>query len=318
VIWPVCVGSAFCRRGRRIALASAACVVVAGPIVAAQEMEPKAYSASAVGVSYVVVSVTRSSGAVVFDPTLPVADVHADVNGAVLAVGRAFDLFGKLGVVTASAPYITADLTGRVQEQATATSRSGLGDARLKLSVNLFGNPAMSMREFAKTPRRPILGASLMVAAPAGQYYPGKLINLGNNRWAFKPEVGLSVPIRRLDADVYLGVWMFTENHDFYPGTSVRGQDPVLALQAHVSYTFRPRLWVAGDSTWYSGGQTRVDEGPPSVSIKNARLGVTASVPAGARSSFKVAYGSGIIVRTGTNFSTFAVAWQLVFPPRQM
>jgi hypothetical protein len=298
-------------------LAALALVSAAPRPAAAQDMEPKAYSASPVGVTFAVVSFTSSSGAIVFDPTLPITDVHADVDGAIVAVGRSFNLFGDLAVITAAAPYVLATVTGKIQEVAAETSRSGLGDARFKLSVNLLGNPAMTGREFVKARRRPIVGASLLVAAPTGQYYPGKLINLGNNRWAFKPEAGVSIPYRRLDADAYLGVWAFTANKDFYPGGLRRSQDPVVAFQAHVSYTIKPRLWVAGDSTWYFGGSTRVNDGDPSTSINNARAGVTGSIPVGRRSSLKVAYGSGVVVRTGTNFSTVAVAWQVLWPPRR-
>ena len=189
----------------RIGAAAIVCAVLAAPLAAAQEMEPRAYSPSPVGMSYVVVSSSWSSGSVVFDPTLPITDVHANVDGITVAVGHTFDLFGRLGQISAALPYVRGDLTGQIQEQAASTSRSGLSDARFRLSVNLLGNPAMSPRDFARSPRRTILGASVSVAAPTGQYYPGKLINLGNNRWAIKPEVGVSVPYRRLDADAYVG-----------------------------------------------------------------------------------------------------------------
>jgi hypothetical protein len=300
----------------KIRAAAIVCAVLAASAAAAQEMEPRAYSPSPVGMSYVVVSSSWSSGSVIFDPTLPITDVHANVDGITVAVGHTFDLFGRLGQISAALPYVRGDLTGQIQEQAASTSRSGLSDLRLRLSVNLLGNPAMSPRDFARSPRRTILGASVSVAAPSGQYYPGKLINLGNNRWAVKPEVGVSVPYRRLDADAYVAVWLFTNNDDFYPGGHLRAQDAVVSLQAHVSYTLRPRLWIAGDATWYAGGQTRVDDGAPSTSVQNTRAGVTLSIPVAARSSFKIAYGNGVIVRSGTNFSTVAIAWQLLFPPR--
>jgi hypothetical protein len=37
-----------------------------------------------------------------------------------------------------------------------------------------------------------LLGASLKIIAPTGQYDPTKLINWGINRWAIKPEFGYS------------------------------------------------------------------------------------------------------------------------------
>ena len=305
------------RRAKRAAAGTVFCALLVAGRATAQDMEPKAYAASPTGANFFVGSYAWSSGAVVFDPTLPVTDVRAQVQGLVGAVGHTFGLFGDLALASVALPYAVADVTGRVQEQAASTARSGLADARIRLSVNLRGNPAMSAREFARTRRRTIVGTSLTVSAPAGQYYPGKLINLGNNRWAFKPEVGISVPIRRLDADAYVGAWFFTSNASFYPGDMARTQDPLVAVQAHLSYSFLPRLWIAVDSTWYSGGRSRVADGNPSTAVNNSRLGVTASLPIGSRYSFKVTYGSGIIVRTGTNFTTLAVAMQALWLTRR-
>jgi hypothetical protein len=280
-------------------------------------MEPKAYSPSPVGANFFVVSATRSTGAVLFDPTLPLTDVEATVHGYVAAVGHTFGLFGDLALVTAALPYATADFTGTLNQQAAATARSGLADAQFKLSVNLIGNPAMTARDFARQRRRPIVGASVAVRTPTGQYYDTKLINIGNHRWAFKPELGLSVPVRRFDVDVYGGAWLFTANHDFYPGGLERTQDPVISLQAHVSYTLRPRLWVGLDSTWYSGGESQVEDRDPMTGMNNSRAGITVSVPVGARYSVKAAYASGVSVRTGTNFTTVAVAFQALWLSRR-
>ncbi|HMF98313.1 MAG TPA: transporter [Vicinamibacterales bacterium] len=298
---------------RRVPVAVVLCATLAAGRARAQDMEPKAYSASPVGANFLVGSYSHSSGGVVFDPTLPISDVDARVQGFVAAVGHSFNLFGDLALATVAVPYALADVSGKVGEQAAAISRSGLADTQFRFSVNLRGNPAMSVREFVRAPRRTIVGASLTVSAPAGQYYDSKLINIGNNRWAFKPEVGISIPIRKLDADAYFATWLFTSNDDFYPGGRKRSQDPLFSVQAHLSYSFKPRLWLAADSTWYSGGSTRIDDGDQSPTVNNSRLGVTLSLPVGNRYSCKVAYASGVIVRTGTNFTTFAVAWQVLW-----
>ena len=131
---------------------------------------------------------------------------------------------------------------------------------------------------------------SLTVAAPAGQYYPGKLINIGTNRWAFKPEVGLSHPIGRWNLDGAGGVWLFTANDRFYLGDSTRTQAPLFVVQGHASYNVTRRAWAAVDATWYGGADVRVDDGPPSARQNNARLGATLSLPVGASQSLKVAY----------------------------
>jgi hypothetical protein len=285
-------------------------VLVTGRPASAQELEPKAYSASPVGATFFVSSLARSSGSIVFDPSLPITDVDATVNGAFFGVGTTFDLFGKLALASVAVPYAWGDVSGQVFEEARTVTRSGLADTRVRLSVNLRGNDAMRLGEFVKAPRKAIVGTSVTMLVPTGEYDRTKLINLGNNRWGFKPEVGVAVPIGHWDIDAYAGVWLFTANDAFFPGGLERTQDPILAVQAHVSYTFKPRLWLAVDSTWYSGGKSRVDGGAPTVAISNSRLGATLSIPAGRRQSFKIAYSNGVSVRTGTDFSTVALGWQ--------
>lgn len=287
-----------------------ALIVLAAGRASAQDMEPKAYSASPVGATFLVGSLTRSTGSVVFDPALPITDVEATVHGAVVGIGTTFGLFGKLALVSAALPYAWGDITGQVFEDSRRVTRSGLADTRVRLSVNFRGNDAMRVREFVKAPRRTIVGASLALSAPSGQYDRTRLINLGNNRWAFKPEVGVAVPKGPWDFDAYAGLWLFTANSDFFPGGRERAQDAVMAVQGHASYTFKPRLWVAVDATWYWGGAVQVADDPPSDGFQNSRIGATLSIPAARQQSIKVAYSSGLAVRTGTDFRTIAVGWQ--------
>jgi hypothetical protein len=285
-------------------------LLFAATAASAQDMEPKAYSASPVGTTFLVLAASRNTGSVVFDPTLPIRDVDARIGGVAVGVGTTFNLFGKLALASGVLPFAWGEMTGTVGEDARRITREGLADSRFKLSINLRGNDAMRIREFVKAPPRVIVGSSVMVVAPSGEYDRTKLINLGAHRWGFKPEVGVSVPRGPWDIDAYAGVWLFSANDDFYPGGLSRQQDPVVALQGHVSYTFKPRLWLAVDATWYSGGGTQVEGGEPAGAVSNSRLGTTLSLPVGQRQSFKISYSAGVVVRTGTDFRTVAVGWQ--------
>jgi hypothetical protein len=284
----------------------------AATAASAQDLEPKAYSASPIGAVFVVASVGRSTGSVVTDPTLPLRDVKAEIHAAIVAGGYTFAMFGKLAMLTAAVPYSWGEVSGMVGEetQTRSVTRSGPADLRAKLSVNLMGNPAMRTRAFAVAPRKTIVGTSLTVIAPTGEYDNTKLINLGANRWTVKPEVGVAVPLGPWDFDAYAGVWLFTRNPEFFPGDQPRSQDAVVAIQGHASYTFRPRLWLAVDATWYAGGGSRVGDAAPADGFNNSRLGATLSLPIGRRQSFKVAYSSGVAVRTGTDFRTVNVGYQ--------
>jgi len=295
-----------------LTLAVAAFTIAVARPAYPQDLEPKAYSASPVGAAFLVLGLSQSNGSVLTDPTLPLTDIAATLYAVPAAAGYTFGLSGKLALVTVSLPYTWGDITGMVGEEARAVTRSGLADVRAKLSINLAGNPAMRLAEYAKTPRKTIVGTSLLVMAPTGQYDGSKLINLGTNRWAVKPEVGVAVPKGPWDFDGYLGVWLFTNNGDFFPGGRTRSQDPVVALQGHASYTLRPRLWVAVDATWYAGGGASVDSGEPTGRLNNSRVGATLSFPMGRFQSFKIAYSTGVLVRSGTDFRTLSVGYQFL------
>jgi hypothetical protein len=138
--------------------------------------------------------------------------------------------------------------------------RSGLLDSTFRFSVNLKGGPAMPVQKFRKWHQKMLLGASLKVIAPTGQYDPTKLINWGANRWGFKPEFGYSQRWAKWVLDGYMGVWLFTGNNDFwshnsfYPGTRSQSQSPIGSFEGHLSYDFKPRLWASLDGNFWFGG----------------------------------------------------------------
>jgi hypothetical protein len=280
----------------------------------AQDLEPRAYSPSPVGVSFVGLAMGRSSGDIVFDPSLPIVDAQATLYSPVLGLGYSFGLFGRQALFTAALPYAWGDVSGMVGNDLQSAHRSGLADIRSRLAINLKGSPALNPAAFASRRGRPlILGASVAVISPSGQYDNTKLINLGSNRWAFKPEFGLSAPIKKLDLDLYAGAWFFAANSSFYTGTSFRSQAPLTAVQAHVSYTVRRGLWLAVNSTWYGGGATTLNHGTPMERENNSRLGATVSFPLAKNQSIKVTYSSGVSGRVGSNFNTIGAGWQYVW-----
>lgn len=187
----------------------------------------------------------------------------------------------------------------------------------LRLSVNLHGSPALTPKKFAAVKHRDILvAASLAVVAPSGQYDQARLVNIGTNRWAFKPELGFSYPVKKFYLDFYAGSWFFTDNASYFPGQSTRSQAPLIAFQGHLSYTVRQRLWLAFNSNWYGGGSVRVNGGSPMNRLSNARLGGTLSLPVAERQSLKIVYSSGVTGRIGASFSTVTIGWQFVFCDR--
>jgi hypothetical protein len=276
----------------------------------AQELEPRAYSPNPVGVNFVVLGVGHSSGDVLIDPSLPLTDVNARITAGLVGYGRTFGLFGRSSSIAFVAPLVTANVSGSIEEDGRReVQRRGVGDPRLRLAVNLIGGEALTPAQFAKRQPAASLGASVVIVPPLGQYDSTRLVNLGSNRWGFKPELGFSQPLGRWYLEMYAGVWLFTENDAFFGGTR-RQQDPIQTLQAHVSYTVRPQLWFAADATYYRGGQSSINGRSRMDALSNTRVGFTASLPIGRRQSLKLSWSEGVATRIGGDFTTYAIAWQ--------
>jgi Putative MetA-pathway of phenol degradation len=287
-------------------------VAVAPVASSAQQLEPRVYLAGPVNTNAVIVSVLRQSGDIVVDPTLPVTDAKARVGTAAFSYFRTFDFLGRAASVVATLPIVRGSFEGNVDGQFGRVSRMGQGDGSVRFTVNLRGTPALDLTSFAKRGVRPNLGASLTVNVPIGQYDATKLISLGANRWAYRPEVGLSVPAaRHWLFDAYFGVWIFGDNTN-YRGV-VRTQSPLWATQGHVSYNLSPRAWVAFDATFYSGGRTATSGGASVLRQNNTRFGTTLTMPVLRRQALKLSFSKGAWVRLGTNFTTFGVAWSYVW-----
>jgi hypothetical protein len=279
----------------------------------AQELEPRAYSPAPAGANFFLAGYTYQSGDVLFDPSLPFSNVRAFLNATTFGYGRTFGLFGRSASLSVGVPYLWASVDGNIGDTYGAITRSGIGDTRLRFAVNLLGGPALTPREFVAHKPEATLGASVTVSAPTGQYSPGKLINIGTNRWAVKTELGLSYPAGRWTFEAAAGVWLFTDNTAFYPGAVVKSQDPLFVTQAHVGYTIRHGLWLAGDATYYTGGQTYSDGVASDTRQSNSRVGATLSVPVARGHTIKLAAANGVSARIGTRFTTYGIAYQFLW-----
>jgi hypothetical protein len=294
------------------------CLLIAEIGGHAQDLDPRAYVRIPVNVTFLVTGFGYSHGGVVTDPTLPVQDLHAAIESPSLAVGHSFSLFGKTAQVSAALPYAWAQLSGVVTGSSQSTTRSGFSDARLRFSVLFLGAPAATINDLVKTERKTILGASLSIVTPTGQYLPEKMINLGTSRWSFKPELALSQPVgKRWLIDIYSAIWIFSKNDSFYPGSSVRTQDPMGSFQGHISYNIRPNMWAAINMTFYTGGRTSVDGSEKNDRQSNSRIGATVVLPVGKLNSVKMAISTGAIVRYGADFTSVSIGWQTFILRRQ-
>ncbi len=273
-------------------------------------MEPLSYSNAPIGLNFLIAGATHQWGSVLVDPTLPVKDVKASVDTATLAYMRVVDFWGQSGSLAMVVPNAWLSASGEVFDQARSITRTGLADLTMRLSVNLLGAPALSLPEFASYQQDTIVGVTLLVTAPSGQYDPSKLVNIGTNRWSFKPELGVSKALGPWTLEGAAGVTFFSDNEQFF-GNGVRQQDPLYSIQGHAIYNFNPRLWAALDGTYYTGGRTTLNGNVDNDLQNNSRWGATLAYSIDRMNSIKGYFSSGVSARTGTDFKIIGLAWQV-------
>ncbi len=283
----------------------------------AQDLAPRAYVITPIHSNAVTLTYAFSDGNIFLNDAAPITDSSGQMNVQVFSYFHTFNFFGRSANITASLPYGVANFKGTVMTTETTAYRSGLLGANVRFSVNLLGGPAMDVSEFVKWRQKTILGASISVIPPTGQYDPTKLINIGTNRWAFKTELGYSRRWNHWLLDSYVGVWFYTTNHDYFsrnqfsPGSNTQSQRPIGSFEGHLSYDIKPRLWASLDSNFWVGGTASLNgvENPGTLQ-KNSRIGATFSVPVSKHQSLKFSYSDGAYVQYGGNFHNVSVAWQ--------
>lgn len=275
----------------------------------AQDLEPRKYSNAPIGMNFLLAGYTYSQGGVVADPAMPLEDANIEVHKLILAYVHTFDLWGLSSKLNVVVPYACASGSAKFAGEPIERNVCGFGDPRFRLTVNFYGAPALSMKEFQGYKQDTIAGISLQVTPPAGQYDSTKLVNIGTNRWSFEPEIGVSKTAGPFTMEIATGVTFYSDNTNFLEGQTLE-TDPIYSIQGHIIYNFKSGIWCAFDGTYYRGGQTAVDEIKGDTLQENTRLGATLSLPINRHNSVKLYATSGVSTRTGSNFDTVGISWQ--------
>jgi len=275
----------------------------------AQDIEPRVYSNAPVGVNFLMVGYGYTRGGLSFDPALPVTNVSLETKSALLTYTRVLDLWDKSGKIDFLVPYTflsgSADFAGEPVTRVV----NGFGDPLFRASVNLYGAPALTLKEFANYRQNWIIGASLLLSTPSGQYDKSRLVNLGANRWSVRPEMGISKAVGAWTLEFTAGATLFSANRDFYRGTT-RLQDPIYSSESHVIYNFKRGIWASLDGTYFAGGRSTLDGIRGDNLQPNWRTGGTLAVPIDMHNSLKLYASRGVAARTGDNFDLIGIVWQ--------
>lgn len=287
-------------------------------VLRAQDLAPRAYVVGPTHANAVILSYSFNDGGILFNEAIPITNSTATLHISIFTYYHSLSFFGRFANFTASLPYGVGHFQGTFVDGENKLYRSGLLDSVFRFSVNLKGGPAMSVKEFQSWQQKTVLGASLKVVAPTGQYDSTKLINNGSNRWAFKPEFGYSRRLGHWVLDASGAAWFFTTNPVFWshnafnPGIQSQAQGAIGAVEGHLSYDFtKQRLWISLDANTWFGGRISLNgiENPKTHQLSSL-IGATASVPLNKHQSLKIGYNSSDYVQYGGYFQNVSLAWQ--------
>jgi hypothetical protein len=259
----------------------------------AQELEPRRWSHLPIDVNYAGAAYVYTSADIAFDPVLGLEDVTLDLHTVAAKYIRTFELLERLARVELTVPYQDARWEGLLQGEAASRERTGFADPIGRIAVNLVGAPPLPRGEFgpyrATHPDGTTVGAGLSVQAPLGQYYEDRLLNLGDNRFTFRPELGVEHTHGRWMEELTGTLWLFTDNNDFLDGNT-REQDPLYGLQGHLIYTLRPGLWLSSGLGYFLGGESTINGIPKDDERGTLLMGCSVGFPVNRTVGIKLGY----------------------------
>jgi len=288
-----------------------AAILLSASVLTAQELEPGLYQNAPVGLNVAIAGVVFSTGNVLVDSSVPIEDGRARITVLGLGYVRTLRLFDHLAKFDAQLPLAWSHFTGVVNGENRVRDPNGLADPRVRLSVNLFGSPALDLPDFGRYRQRTIVGVGLQVALPLGQYDRDRLVNLGSNRWSFRPEIGVSQAVGRgrLVIEVASGAWLFTKNDDYFGGRTLE-QRALYFVKVNGIYAIRRGVWTSLSYGRANGGETLVNGALANSLQRNDRVSAVFAFPVPRRGGIKITYVNGLSTRLGADFDSIGVAYQ--------
>jgi len=281
--------------------------------VFAQDLTPRAYWPAPKGTRLLALGYANQSGDVVTDASLPITGVDSKIHSAVVSYQQTVGLFGRTSNLQLQLPYYDGRTTGFVLDESGRREVQGFGDLGATLSINLLGAPSMDGEEFQELRQnpRPILGASIKIVAPTGEYEADKLINIGTNRWAVRARLGYTQPLsEKWLMEVAVGTWFFEDNDEFLGET--REQEPITAIDFSLIRRFRPGFWGSLDLNYYRGGRTTISGFGGADFQRNSRAGITLVYPIKGRHAIKASVSNGVVTESGGDYRIASLSYLLL------
>lgn len=282
-----------------------------------QEIEPRRWSHLPIGSHFLGGAYAYTTGEIFIDPVLKIENAEFEMQTTALKYIQSFEVFGKSARIDLWQSYQSGEWSGLLNGAPAGISRDGWNDTNLRFAVNLFGAPPLKGQEFKKyrseAKNETIVGAGLGIQLPTGEYFEEKLINLGSNRFNFRPQIGVVHGRGKWSTEVTAAVYLFTDNDEFFNGKLLE-TDPIFAADASLIYSFRPGLWVSASAGYGYGGESDVNGVPGDNLLSNLGYGLAVGIPINKALGFKINYiGTHTYANNGLNSDTISVGFSVMW-----
>jgi hypothetical protein len=243
------------------------------------------------------------------DTSLVVTGANIDLNQGTIDYTRYFGLLHRLMWLEAAVPV--AGLGGSVSGTTIKGSTTGAGDSSYQVAMLFKGGPALTVAELQNYRPTTTLGGSLTVTAPTGLYNSKKILNLGSDRWSFKPEIAFSHPFgadQNWEFDAYVNASIYTENTSYH-GRQILRQEALPGLEGHISYAFNERIWASLDTRYSFSGATLVDGVSQNNAQQNFVLGNELNISLNPQNSLTFEFAKAIVHQNGPTATGFTIKY---------
>jgi hypothetical protein len=276
---------------------------------AGQDIEPRRWTPLPAGLNVVGAGYVHLEGDVFFNPVLQVEDASVSGRAAAISYVRTFAVGKKSARLDVIVPWANMRWSGLLDGAPATVSRVGLADPSIRLSMILAGG-----RPDKLATSHTVVGAAIKINVPLGEYLDDKLLNLGENRFVVRPQIGVLHTRGKWSYELTGSVFLYGDNDSFYRGSTLQ-QDPLFAAQAHVIRTFnKPGYWAALSAGYGWDGQSTVDGSKIDDSRRLSLSAFAVGIPVGRKQGLKFAYvRSRTNTPTGGDVDTLSVGWSYRF-----
>jgi hypothetical protein len=275
----------------------------------AQFTDPRTYQNSPVGINQLELAYAYVLSDTSIDTSVIVSGAKFNLNQGLVDYTRCFTFLHRLAWAEASVPI--ANLNGSITGTDIIGSATGTGDSGYSAALLVMGGPALTPEQFANSEATTTIGLSLSITAPTGQYDSSRLLNLGSDRWSFKPELAFSKPFgpqQRWVLDAYANAYFYTANNS-YRGVEILRQRTLPGIEGHLSYNISNIIWGSFDTRYSYRGDTAVNGVNQNDSQRNFILGTELVVAANSRNSFVFEFAKAVVHINGPPLGGFAVKY---------